>query len=1442
MKNLRNIFLLSLFAPALLMAEGSGGGKIKQKPVQSNLAAGCAPAAEIVFLEFNNVRTRIEAGGLWWQDRANGAPDYEVPKGSNSFAIYAGGLWMGGTDVNGQLKLAASLFGSDGVDYYTGPLDIIGTAEINDSTCGVYDNFFSISRAEVAQFVSFQSAKAKGTENEDFPGYQIPNSILEWPGNGNPDNNEAFRLAPYINVGGDDSYEPEQGDYPFYDLDGDVDCRADREDRSISSSRPLFGDRTEWWIFNDKGNLHTQSNAPSIGMEIHGQAFAFATNDEVNDMTFYNFELINRSTFTLTNTYFANYVDPDLGDPRDDYVGCDVGRGLGYCYNGDDDDGDVSGRVGYGTTPAAIGIDFFEGPYQDADGLNNNVGIGPGEALNGLGYFDPTEQDPDEVPDNERFGMRRFVYYNNDRGAANGDPELAVHYYNYMRGIWKNGRVMRHGGDGFSNTSAAVEDIQTAFMFPGTSDPLHWGTVDDNGQPIIPQNQDWTEDNPGMGEDRNAPSDRRFLQSAGPFTLKPGNVNDLTIGVVFAQAQSGGRLASVEELFSADDKAQALFENCFQVLNGPDAPSVDVQELDKQLIFYLSNLESSNNDKEEYEETDPNILSLVTVSVDSVVTTTDTTAGGIIVDTTFIAGQSEREIVYDNKYRFQGYQVFQLSGPGVSVSDLDDPSKARILFQCDIRDDVADLTNYTFDKALQSTIPVKKVTAANEGIKRSFSVTEDLFSIGGGNLVNFKTYYYIAIAYGYNEYKPYKQDEAPDLLNNPFKPASDGQKIPYISSRRAGDGASIAAFTAIPHDPTFEDDGTVVNSTYGEEIGITRLQGTGNGGRALRIVNQSIDDIFALRAWEFDSISVDEINYAQGQGPFTVNVIDPLNVSEGTYYLQVTDENAFVSDTADWKLWLEGSTDTVYSEKTINFSNEQLLLDPNWGLSITIQNGVTPGSEIEGTNNGFISASVTYDEEGSEWLSGIPDSDLENSFNWILAGTNSQTQVFAGLFDDYGETISQTETDFYDPEEDFENIQQGTIAPYGLTRHARGIGGSSTPASRAAGLNGPASDPTSVELATLDLLYSAQLVFTSDRSRWTRCPVIETRDDTSQSFIKNLPKLNKLSVDKDGNTPDTTGLSHLTMEQIDSALATDNENNAAFISAFGMGWFPGYVINKETGERMNMAFGEDSRYSFNNGNDMLWNPTSTIRDGSDPRFISDVWGGKHYIYIFRKTLPIEDTRSQGRYRFLDAFMPEYDHGAKLRELLPKQGGSLNNLKRIYGWGSCTWVAVPVLQFGEELLSTDVTVDINVSKPYDTLSSNIDERYDNNAKPVYKFSTVGKGTQKKAISVLSEAIERINVVPNPYYALSEYESSQLDNTVKFTNLPQNCKITIYNTNGTLIRTYNKASPLTYLDWDLNNQVGIPISSGVYIIHIDVPGVGEKILKWFGVVRPVDLNNF
>ena len=134
-------------------------------------------------------------------------------------------------------------------------------------------------------------------------------------------------------------------------------------------------------------------------------------------MTFYSYKIMNRSTESLNETYFGQWVDPDLGNYQDDYVGCDVSLGLGYCYNGDAEDDGASGYNYDSDDPLQLEL-IFRGPLADPnDGLDND---GDGEI--------------DE--DGEQIIMSKFVYYNNDF-SEHGNPEEAIHYYNYLKGIWK---------------------------------------------------------------------------------------------------------------------------------------------------------------------------------------------------------------------------------------------------------------------------------------------------------------------------------------------------------------------------------------------------------------------------------------------------------------------------------------------------------------------------------------------------------------------------------------------------------------------------------------------------------------------------------------------------------------------------------------------------------------------------------------------------------------------------------------------------------------------------------------------------------------------------------------------------------------------------------------------------------------------------------------------
>jgi hypothetical protein len=94
------------------------------------------------------------------------------------------------------------------------------------------------------------------------------------------------------------------------------------------------------------------------------------------------------------------------------------------------------------------------------------------------------------------------------------------------------------------------------------------------------------------------------------------------------------------------------------------------------------------------------------------------------------------------------------------------------------------------------------------------------------------------------------------------------------------------------------------------------------------------------------------------------------------------------------------------------------------------------------------------------------------------------------------------------------------------------------------------------------------------------------------------------------------------------------------------------------------------------------------------------------------------------------------------------------------------------------------------------------------------------------------LQKINVVPNPYWAHNPMEREPQQHLVRITNLPgQGAKIRIFTLAGDLVRVIDDAdrrtdgtSGLQYVNWDLRNDHGYPVGSGVYLIHVEVPNVG------------------
>jgi hypothetical protein len=1395
------------------IGEGVSSGLQQAKPKPGNVqkSAQCAPATQKYFMKFNDVNALIENGGSMFQNRQARAAGYEVPKGSNRFAIYSGSLWMGGTDVNNQLKLAALTF-REGNDFWPGPLGSLtagsgdylptspvgttvireyGGATITPEQCLAYDKFDTITKALVIKFNNWWECNNQGAGvpvRDPIECAEINNNplssiewlqIKNWPAVGDASLGEDHYIAPFYDRDGDTYYEPvEHGDYPWYDdiVSGrdDIVCGADRR---VS----LYGDATLWWIFNDKGNIHTETQGDPIGMEIRAQAFTFSTSDEVNRMTFFNYELINRGTTTLYNTYFSQFLDPDVGLYSDDYVGCDVSRGLGYAYNGDDYDEDGSGKFGYGENPPAIGVDFFEGPYLDADGIDNKIYNAPDAnhangdtasnypyivyssnavsdaiANNGIVYKGIGIGYSDNVIDNERFGMRRFSYFTSDAVYPFKDPATASQYYNFMKGNWANSVAMTYGGAG-----QAPSGTVTSYIFPDDSDDLGWAT-----QGAIVNDQ-WSEKTAG-----NPAGDRRFVQSAGPFTLKPGAFNNITVGIVYGRGTEGSAYASVAALKKADTKAQALFDNCFKILDPPMAPKLTIQELENGLVLMLDNPSSSNNYKEKYSE------------VDKINITMDTLNDGTVVTDEM------------KTYVFEGYMIYQLKNESSSAADIGNEDKARLVAQCDIQNGVSKLINFEYDEGLGFDNPKLKVNGSNTGIKHSFKLTKDAFASGTNTLVNNKTYYYVAIAYAYNQYKKYDPNDALLL---------DGQKIPFISSRLGFNGVQIKPVSAVPHNPTLEADGTNVFADYGDSPLITRLDGTGNGNRNLELTQDSKDKIVQLGF-------LDKPVYENQGGPINVKVIDPLNVADGYFELKFRDYvapqvgalNLNGADTASWTIYRydsEGGSliDSVNSLIKITSSNEQLI--PQWGVSVEIKQQKYTGTTTNLLYTSPITSSVTFADSSTRWMYGVPDDGAFYPTNWIRTGAYDAPVADSSVALLYRNPWCYKDEGTVDVDRKYSKMAGGAVAPHRLTGYQcdyMPLAYYDMPIT--ATIPNPGNSRTN---STIAALPSVDIVLTNDKSKWTRCPVFELGRDVNLTVggAKAGALRKSSSVNKEG---------------------------VADGSGTGMGWFPGYAIDIETGARLYMAFGENSFLAQDNGADMIWNPTANFADNNG----NPIFGGQHAVYIYSyKQLEINKTSSV--YYDLGAYDESNNEVYNLMTQI--EAGNNAGLKRSL-YSSLTWVANPVLTPGQKLLACDVTIKLRVNKEYKNFSAT----GKNGGKPMYSWNTNTMSTKRGVSDALADGLKLINVVPNPYYAYSEYERNRVDTRVKITNLPEKCTVRIYSVNGKLMRTFKKDSEITSIDWDLNNQIGVAVSSGVYLIHVEVPGVGERVIKFFGGMRQVDLH--
>ncbi|MBP6680570.1 MAG: T9SS type A sorting domain-containing protein [Saprospiraceae bacterium] len=492
---------------------------------------------------------------------------------------------------------------------------------------------------------------------------------------------------------------------------------------------------------------------------------------------------------------------------------------------------------------------------------------------------------------------------------------------------------------------------------------------------------------------------------------------------------------------------------------------------------------------------------------------------------------------------------------------------------------------------------------------------------------------------------------------------------------------------------------------------ITRLEGVGAGENFLELADGEYDKMFA-------NATYGEVIYKPGKAPISVQIVNPLDVKEGTYFITFVDPtpNDTLSLNTRWILLNENGDTLAVADYPISQYNEQFISD--LGISIRINQSDDAGDQRD-ISNGTIGFSLTYgDTSQPQWLTFISDDFGNTPFTNFI-----QTEMPS--YPDY----------IFDPDRAYSTF--APWVPFILTDT-----GQDEPAENPFGwiITPGWLDPSGDLIQTpqfggvLQSLNNIDIILTSDTNKWSRCVVVETAN-----FFHTGPDI---GLETEGNKKNLQARSRPSVGKRDNDNDgfpdPDGANDANGNPLTGMGWFPGYAVDLETGDRLNIFFGENSAYGDFVGNqtvaeilglgheayDMIWNPgKQIILSGSEVTPLEAFAGGQQYVYVART---------------------KYDGCSELRKDIDRTG-----IIKARALAKVTWCAIPLtmddpnielLPLNEGLIPNDVTIKLRVDNPYQLKEGN--GQY--NDYPTYRFKLEGTTAIEDAASEKSS----FNLYPNP----------------------------------------------------------------------------------------------
>lgn len=432
-------------------------------------------------------------------------------------------------------------------------------------------------------------------------------------------------------------------------------------------------DQVIWTVINDLDRSASTGlfGSEPLGLEAQITLWGYKRTDAMGNLYFKKIKFINKGgvdigggtkgSFYIDSMFFAQWSDPDLGSYGDDLCGVDMNlfppitgtpNSLGFVYNGNAIDAEFKK---FGLQPPAVGYDFLQGPL--VAGTPTDSGVFNLKRVYGK----------------KNLPMTSFAYFS--AGSGISDPPFT--YVGALR-WW---RMLQ----GFVPEDAATWRLYphppgvTETKFPLNGDPVaRTGFID------------------GLGTLFSfAPGDRRIVMNTGPFTLAPGDTQEVVVGTV--AGLGADRLSSINVMKFYDQFVQTTYDALFQVTPSPAPPAVKIAELDGEITLeWGSDIAAVN--------------------------------------------KTENTVSQPGAFIFEGYNVYQLPSRSASLSE------AKRLATFDLLTQPTVILDRLFDKKSGEILMLPVQFGTNSGISRYFKFDRD-YILDIDKLNNGQEYYLAVTAY-----------------------------------------------------------------------------------------------------------------------------------------------------------------------------------------------------------------------------------------------------------------------------------------------------------------------------------------------------------------------------------------------------------------------------------------------------------------------------------------------------------------------------------------------------------------------------------------------------------------------------------------------------------------------------------------------------------------------